>query len=138
MLDKLTDLLLFRYTNQGKDTNNIEKPYITMGSIVWGGLVRTILIVVVSWTVVGYYELRDYWMVPLLAIVGLVIYPAYSQYQHFTSRIEVMQIETLCGSCKHFDPTNQLCIVYDEHVSTTYIPCEGDSWEPHTYEDRVS
>ncbi len=137
MLDRLADLLLFRYTNQGKDDNTNAKPYITMGSIVWGGLVRTGLIVVTSWALVEYFELRDYWMVPLLAIVGLVIYPAYRQYYHFTGRIEVMQEETMCGSCKHFDPTSQLCRIYDEHVSTTYIPCEGDSWEPLTYEERA-
>ena len=135
MLDRLTDLLLFRYTNQGKDSNTELKPYITTGSIVWGALIRTAIIVFLSWSIVEYFELRDYWMVVLLAIVTFVIYPAYSQYSHFTSRIEVFQEETLCGTCKHFDPTSQLCKIFDEHVSTNYIPCEGNSWEPLHFDD---
>lgn len=136
MLDRLTDLLLFRYTNQGKDNNSETKPYITTGSIVWGALIRTAIIVVVSWFVVEYFDLRDYWMVVLLTIVGLVVYPAYSQYSHFTSRIEILQEEIMCGTCKHFDPTSQLCKIFDEHVSTSYIPCEGNSWEPSQFDDR--
>ncbi len=66
----------------------------------------------------------------LLLMWAYVVYPAYRQYTLFNEHIESYQLETLCGQCKHFNPTAQTCFRYDEHVTNDYVPCEGLDWEP--------
>jgi hypothetical protein len=132
VIDRLTDLILFRFTGQKNDNNANPQPVITTGSIVLGALMRLTIVVLLSWWAMDIWRLQDYWSLFLLAIITLVMYPAYRQYTHFNDRITVLQESTLCGSCRHFDSTGQLCKLYDQHISTTHIPCEGQEWEPRS------
>jgi len=128
-VNRLIDILNFRTYDE--DENYTDKPQITVGSIVLGVLLRLFILLIASLFVFKYFPvLYDNTWVLLLAIWFLVIYPAYRGYTNYYKRIDKMQSSTLCGSCKHFEHSSQLCRVYDEHVSQNHIPCEGDSWEP--------
>lgn len=131
--EKIADLFMFR---EGSDEDNhSSEPNVTTGSVVWGLLMRMSLIMAFSFFAVRYFDMRDFWWIALFLIWALAAYPAYRQYTSFTQRMENFSKQTLCGSCKHFDKTGQLCRIYDEHVSTEYVPCEGQSWEPNNEYD---
>lgn len=134
MINSFIDLLMFR--QGGEYENDTTEPVITVGSIVWGVLLRTAL-VLIAWVFIIYeYQLFDEWWAGLFVVWLIALYPGYTQYKIFEGRVKKLGEETLCGSCRHFKPQGQLCQVYDEHVSTQHIPCEGLSWEPiETYED---
>ena len=70
------------------------------------------------------------WFVTVALLWAYVAYPAYRQYSVFNDHVKHFEVTTLCGQCKHFNPTGQTCFRYDEHVSNDYIPCEGLDWEP--------
>jgi putative effector of murein hydrolase len=123
---------IFRILNFSTDSSEKtdKKPIITTGSIVWGVLVRTSLIMVLSLTLIDYFDFRYNWWVILLALWFIVAYPAYMKYKEISDKADEIVSGTLCGSCRHFVKSSQLCGIYDEHISEDYIPCEGDSWEP--------
>ncbi|MBL7999798.1 MAG: hypothetical protein JNL32_14325 [Candidatus Kapabacteria bacterium] len=126
MLDSLVDQLTLRngyYDEQGQ-------PRYTTGNIVSGALVRGFAVMIVGFLMWHYQGDQTTWFITIVLLWGYVAYPAYRQYSIFNSHVEQLQITTLCGQCKHFNPTNQLCHIYDEHVSNTHIPCEGVDWEP--------
>ena len=126
MLDSTFDQITLRhgyYDEQGQ-------PRFTTGSIVSGALMRALLVVVVGFAMWNWRGDETTYAVTLLLMWGYVAYPAYRQYSIFNKHIEEIQIDTLCGQCKHFNPTGQTCFRYDEHVSNDYIPCEGLDWEP--------
>jgi hypothetical protein len=104
-------------------------PEITVGSIVTWGLVKTALLVVVMWFVVERFRLYEYWYVGLGIFWLIVAYPAFLQYQRFKAQTQHLEQNSLCATCCHFDETGHFCRLMDEHVSETYIPCEGLSWE---------
>lgn len=127
-IEKIFDVFLFR---EGTDTDNdTEKPVVTTGSIVLGVIIRSALIVVISFLLIEYYDSSRHWYLMLFFIWLFAAYPGYRQYKVYNERIENFAESTLCGSCRSFDKTSQLCRIYDEHVSTKHIPCDGDSWEP--------
>lgn len=130
-LDRLADMLMFR--QQAEDEDN--KPVITTGSVIWGLILRSAIIIIFSMIIIQYTGKYDYWWIVLIMLWFLAAYPAYTQYQRFTEKMKKFEEATLCGSCKHFDPTSQRCKILDEHVTTNYIPCEGDSWEPKQFDD---
>lgn len=132
--EKIIDLLMFRETDDESDAANV--PVITTGSIVWGLLLRSFIIVFLSFLLISYFQAYQYWWYSGFFLWLFAAYPAYRQYQSYSKKIEIIEEETLCGSCRNFDPSNQMCKIYDEHVSSDYIPCEGQSWEPKTFEDR--
>jgi hypothetical protein len=136
MLDRIIDALLLRFTADGRDDLTGKQPSNTTGSILFGAMIRFVLVVIVGLISMEYFGLYDYWMVFVLLLFGFVFFPAYRQYVLFYGRMEKLEQTTLCGSCKHFDISGQLCKIYDEHVSLTHIPCEGEDWEPLTYEDK--
>lgn len=137
MLDRIIDALLLRFTADGRDNLTGKTPSNTTGSILFGAMVRLILVMIVGTIGMEYFQLYDYWMVFVVLVFGFVFYPAYRQYVLFYGRMETLEQTTLCGSCKHFDISGQLCKIYDEHVSLTHIPCEGEDWEPLTYEEKI-
>lgn len=137
MLDRIIDALLLRFTADGQDNLTGRNPSNTTGSILFGAMVRLVLVVIIGTVSMEYFQLYDYWMVFVVIIFGFVFYPAYRQYVLFYGRMETLEQTTLCGSCKHFDISGQLCKIYDEHVSLTHIPCEGEDWEPLTYEEKM-
>ncbi|ROL61032.1 hypothetical protein D9V86_07870 [Bacteroidetes/Chlorobi group bacterium ChocPot_Mid] len=128
MLNKLTDLLMFRQPTD--EDNQSTEPVVTTGSILWGVLLRSAILILIISLLLESLSMRQHWWLMLFALWFLVAYPAWLQYKKFQERIQNFQEETLCGSCKHFEANSQLCKIYDQHVSTEYIPCEGLSWEP--------
>ncbi|TAE28199.1 MAG: hypothetical protein EAZ92_08435 [Candidatus Kapaibacterium sp.] len=104
-------------------------PEITVGSILLWGLIKTAVLVALTWFVVERYRLYEYWYAGLGVFWLLVAYPAYLQYQRFKSQTEHLEQNSLCATCRYFDATGHFCRVMDEHVSESYIPCEGLRWE---------
>jgi hypothetical protein len=131
IVDKIVDVLMFR---EGADDDINNQPKITTGSVVWGVLSRSFILVIASFFVMEFLQFRQYWYIILFLIWAIAVYPGWRQYKHFQEKIEVIKDETLCGSCRNFEQTNQLCKIYDEHITKTYIPCEGNNWEPNPYE----
>lgn len=108
----------------------IDRPYYTTGSIVTAAIFRVAIIGVAA-MIYNANTYSDYtWYITLFLIWGVGVYPAYIQYQRFNEHIERISEETLCGKCRYFNPTNQLCTILDEHVTDDYVPCGGEAWEP--------
>lgn len=110
------------------------QPVITTGSIVWGVLLRTSIIFAVSFFLVTRIDSKEIYWIALFIVWLFAFYPAWRQYEIFRDRITRITEETLCGSCRHFDSTSQLCRIYDEHPTEKYIPCEGLKWEPSHFD----
>lgn len=127
-LRQLADYFLFRFG--GEEDNNTDKPAVTLGAIVWGVLLRTSLIMLFTLLFINQFDLYGKWLYVGGAIWFFALFPGYKQYQNFQNRIVRLDEETLCGSCKHYNRNSQLCRIYDQHVSTNHIPCEGEAWEP--------
>lgn len=132
--DKIVDAFMFREPSDEDSFTN--KPKVTYGSIVWGVIMRSAILVFLSLIIVNYFALYSYWWFTLFLIWFLAIYPGWTQYQAFSKRIEEFSESTLCGSCKYFEKSGQLCSLYDEHVSKEHIPCDGDNWQPKSFEDQ--
>lgn len=128
MLDKISDILMFRLPT--KEDSQSREPKVTTGSIIWGVLLRTAFLIVIITLLLESLSMRQHWWLMLFAIWFGAAFPAWNQYRKFQERIKEFQEETLCGSCVHFEANSQLCKIFDEHVSTEYIPCEGMNWEP--------
>ncbi len=133
--DKLIDLFMFRMGTE-EDEEGAQQPVITTGSIIWGMILRTAIIVVISFFVVSRYPSSNaVWML-LFALWLIAIYPGWQQFQNFKRKMDKFEEETLCGSCRHFDSSSQLCTIYDEHPTKDYIPCEGLNWEPSQFDSK--
>lgn len=133
MLDKLKDILLFRQPSEEDDFR--DEPIVTIGSIVWGVLLRTIIVILLITILLESLTLRQYWWFMLFGIWIFAVYPAWKQWSLYHEKVEKFKENTLCGSCKYFDSTGRLCKIYDEHVSVNYIPCDGLNWEPTQFDD---
>lgn len=125
-------LKLFRIFNfsTGEISTDGKKEIITTGSVVWGVLTRTALIMILALSLNNYFDFRYNWWVILVIMWFFVAFPAYRKYKEFVDKSEEMISGTLCGTCRHFVRSSQLCGIYDEHISEDYIPCEGNNWEP--------
>ncbi len=108
------------------------EPRFTTGSIVNGALLRAILVIVVGFALWYWRGDEMTYALTFLLLWGYVAYPAYRQYIIFNQHIEQYVGDTLCGQCRHFNATAQSCFRYDEHVTETYVPCEGLDWEPRS------
>jgi len=127
-LSEIVDLFLLRVTPPEGET---ERPYYTTGSIVAAALFRLTLILFLAMLFNDQYRGTGWWWTAVtLAAWGIGAYPAWLQYRRFNEDVRVLQENTLCGSCRHFNPTNQLCTVLDVHVTSNEPPCGGDEWEP--------
>jgi hypothetical protein len=125
-LDKIPDIFMFREgTDEDSDTNI---PIVTTGSVVLGMILRSALIIILLFIFSDYF--REMWYLSVFIFWFFVAYPAYRQYNKFNKRMDDFKEETLCGTCRHFNPSGQLCTIYDEHVSRNHIPCNGEAWEP--------
>ncbi len=133
ILNKILDLLLFRVGVEKEEDGKLV-PIITTGSIVWGVLLRSAIIILLSFAFMGIIENRKYWWVMLLLLWLFAAYPGWKQFQFYKERMQEVSESTLCGKCIHFDETSQLCKLYDEHISEDYIPCGGVDWEPKSLE----
>jgi len=125
-------MFLFRNPSEEDDYN---EPRVTVGAIVMGALLRSSVLILFAFFGIEYLNLRSTWWITAFLIWFLGIYPAYKQYEKYQKRMESFQEETLCGKCKHFEPSSQLCKVLDMHVTKLEPPCEGELWEPKSYDD---
>jgi hypothetical protein len=129
MKDKILDIFQFREGTEEESDGSVQ-PIITAGSVVWGIMFRSFILIMLTFFFMAYFDTRDnIWLVSLFLIWGLAVYPGWRQYQIFNKRIERIEDETMCGSCRHFESTGQLCRIHDEHISKNYLPCEGQDWE---------
>ncbi len=133
--EKASDLLMFREGTE-EDIDGRPVPIITSGSIVWGILLRSAIIIMISFIIMAIFEYRPYLYFFFFIFWFAAAYPGWRQYQLFQERVKKVSEETLCGSCRHFEITSQLCKILDEHVTAEYIPCEGLSWEPRHYDSE--
>jgi len=131
LFEKLKDVFLFREGTE--DDNNSVTPVVTIGSIVWGVMLRSIIIITISLYFLVHFGANQYYLITLSSLWFLVAWPAWRQYSQYYKRMEDFKESTLCGSCIHFEPNSQLCKIYDEHVSKTHIPCEGMAWQPKQF-----
>jgi hypothetical protein len=112
----------------------------TVGSIVAWALFRAAAVVIGSLLLYEYFRWVDYpmwWMITIMLFYAIVIHPIQVQYRIFREETRAVMSGTLCASCKYFEPTGVVCSKLDEHVSETYIPCEGQLWEPRSFSGRA-
>ena len=126
--DKLIDTFMFREGTE--DADGELQPVVTTGSIVWGVILRSAILMILCFFFFNEFQLQNYWYLTAFLLWLGAAYPAWRQHKKFQERMEKMKESTLCGSCLHFDFTSQLCKILDEHPTRDYIPCEGLSWEP--------
>lgn len=131
--NKLIDLFLFREGTEEEADGSLQ-PIITVGSVVWGVILRSAIIIALGFLLIQRSEFREYWWFFLFFFWFVAIYPGWRQYSKYQTRIKKLEENTLCGSCKHFEQTSILCKIYDEHVSKEYIPCDGLNWEPKHFD----
>jgi hypothetical protein len=101
-----------------------------LGEIVYKTLIRFAATLLILWFSKDFFGEKFFWIVSLLAIYFFVFYPAYLSYKNFIDSNREVVNNTLCSSCKHFNESAVLCIKYDKHPTETFIPCEGNDWEP--------
>ena len=107
----------------------------SLGSIIWGALLRVALVMFAVWYMREWIEsYADWWIVATIAIYGLAIYPAQVQYDYFRQSNRRLIESTLCSTCRHFRPENLHCSLLDEHISEQYLPCYGEEWEPASFD----
>ncbi len=132
-LEKISDALMFREGTEEEADGSLQ-PIITTGSIVWGILLRSLIVFILSFAIMIYLENRTYGYMFFFIFWFVAAYPGWRQYQLFQTRIKKVEESTLCGSCINFESSSQLCKIFDEHVTRNYIPCEGLNWEPRHFD----
>ncbi len=101
-----------------------------MGEIIFWGIIRTAIVIVVAWMMLDYSDYKFWWSAVIISIYVIIIHPAIIQYQLFLQKNKRILTDTLCSRCKHFDETAVLCVKYDEHPTERYVPCNGEDFEP--------
>jgi hypothetical protein len=104
-------------------------PPITVGTIVFHGLVKSLLIMFVLWGMTRYGYADQLWWWTMLILWLVVFYPAMRQYKQYSAYTASVNADSLCARCKHYDPTAINCTLLDEHISVYHIPCHGEQWE---------
>ncbi len=110
----------------------------TLGSIIWLAMLRLTATIFVAWYLRQYIPEADFgqwWAITVAAIYGIAIYPAQIQYSYFRRTSKKLIEQTLCSSCRYFNADGLHCMQLDEHVSENYLPCEGEGWEPKSFEE---
>lgn len=112
----------------------------TLGSILTWAIIRAaavILVALLLYEYINYWIRYDlWWMITIAAVLAFVIYPAQIQYRIYKEETREIITNTLCASCRHFDAGAVMCLKHDEHVTESYLPCEGIDWEPFSAEER--
>ncbi|MDX9789995.1 MAG: hypothetical protein RBT61_04135, partial [Candidatus Kapabacteria bacterium] len=97
--DMLMDYLMFR--TGGEEDNLSDNPTVTTGSIVWGVILRTSIVIILTLFLIRYTDFNEYWWYSFFVIWFFVAFPAFKQYQKFSERIKTLEEDTLCGKCRH-------------------------------------
>lgn len=105
-----------------------------MGQIVFWGLVRLALTIIVLWILYFHLPYGTWWVLGIVSIYAVVVHPAIIQYDMFREKNKTIIESTLCSSCRYFNETAVLCTKLDEHPTEKYLPCEGELWEPKEME----
>lgn len=100
-----------------------------MGGIIYWGLLRTAVVMVMLWFSYDYFQHNFFWIIFTLSVYLIVIHPIVSEYKKFISQNKNIISNSLCAKCKHFNETAVLCMKYDEHPKDNYTPCDGVDWE---------
>ncbi len=107
----------------------------TLGSIIWMAMLRLTLAIFLVWYLKDYFATySEWWMITVGVIYGIAIYPAQVQYHYFKKASRRLVENTLCSSCRYFNADGLHCTQLDEHVTEHYLPCEGEGWEPTSFE----
>lgn len=101
-----------------------------MGEIVFWTIIRTAVLIPILWLLIFHLEFQFWWAVTVLGIYGVIIHPAVIHYRLFEEKNKDIIEQTLCSSCKSFDRSAVLCLKHDEHPTKSYLPCNGEDWEP--------
>lgn len=107
-----------------------------MGDIVFWTLIRLAVSIPLVWILKDYLGYYIWWMTLIFIFYAFVIHPAILSYKKFEGINKNLFESSLCSSCKHFEKTAVLCIKYDKHPTLDYIPCEGQDWEPKSFENE--
>lgn len=101
-----------------------------MGGIIYWGLVRTAIMIILLWISYGYFDKQFFWIIASIAIYLIIIHPIVAQYKAFVAKNKEVINNSLCSKCKHFNDTAVLCMKYDQHPTDEFTPCDGIDWEP--------
>lgn len=101
-----------------------------MGEIIYKTILRLAVTILAVWFSKDFFDEKFFWIISILAIFFFVFHPAYSSYKKFIDENKNIITNTLCSTCKHFNPTAIICMKYDKHPTENFIPCEGTDWEP--------
>ena len=115
--------------DERKIAPQIFKPRVTIGSIVLYALIKITLMMLGGWFIIEFYSMQQYWWILLLSIILLALLPAYQQYEIYQEQSKIIQKNSLCATCRHYDDSGIVCTIMDEHVSAHYTPCGGAGWE---------
>jgi hypothetical protein len=107
-----------------------------MGDIVFWTLIRLAVSIPFIWALKNYLDYSIWWFSVVFILYGIVIHPAIRSYKTFEEKNKNIIESSLCSTCKHFDKTAVLCIKYDKHPTPQYIPCEGQDWEPSSFDSE--
>ncbi len=100
-----------------------------MGGIVYWGLLRTAVVIVLLWFSYDYFDYNFFWIIFSLVVYLIIIHPIVSEYKNFIKKNKNVITNSLCSQCKHFNETAVLCMKYDEHPTDDFTPCDGIDWE---------
>ncbi|MFC2136370.1 hypothetical protein ACFLTH_17280 [Bacteroidota bacterium] len=101
-----------------------------MGAIVYWTLIRIVILIPALWYLLDWVAFKYSWLFIAAAVYIVVIHPAVIQYKKFMDQNEEIVNNSLCSTCKHFDKSAVVCMMYDKHPIAESIPCEGNAWEP--------
>ena len=101
-----------------------------MGTIVYWTLIRIAILIPALWYLLEWVNYKYSWLFISVAVYAVVIHPAIVQYKKFVDQNEEIVNNSLCSTCKHFDKSAVVCMMYDKHPTAESIPCEGAAWEP--------
>ncbi len=101
-----------------------------MGGIIYWGLIRTAIMIILLWISYEYFDEKFFWIIASIAIYLIIIHPIVSQYKDFVAKNKEVINNSLCSKCKHFNETAVLCMKYDQHPTNEFTPCDGIDWEP--------
>jgi hypothetical protein len=101
-----------------------------MGEIIFWTIIRIAVIIPLLWVLEAYISQQLWWFISVATIYSAILHPAVTHYKLFKSKNKEILESTLCSTCAHFDETAVLCMLYDKHPSTIFLPCEGVDWTP--------
>jgi hypothetical protein len=88
--DKAIDIFMFR-EGTDEDEHGSSQPVITTGSVVWGMIFRSAVIVFLTFVIIDQFEIRSNWWIFSFILWFAAIYPGWRQYNKFTTRIKKIE-----------------------------------------------